>query len=298
MNRRSPVTRSTARRRTAVPALAGLVVLALTATACAGAGSSGGTSGGDTPFKTAQKGYLTVTYSENYLPKIATGEGGGLAGYEGYLITKLAEKEGLKLKLMPTEFASQVLFVSQGKADIGTGTYYTDKRAEQVFYTRPNINDRLGALMLKSAEWSGPDSLKGKPVASVTGYTYNDYLIKEYGESNVKLFPSYAEAAKATLNKQVAAFMGSTGTAPGIIREHPELTLHPLQKGELGLPANILVSPTHQYVRCDNKELANAVDAVLDDLIKSGQWKKELDRWGVGGAEYLPSADRPAQRCE
>ncbi|WP_030558755.1 substrate-binding periplasmic protein, partial [Streptomyces exfoliatus] len=132
-------------------------------------------------------------------------------------------KYGLKLKLKPTEFASQVLFVSQGKADVGTGTYYTDKRAKQVFYSRPNVNDRLGALMLKNASWSGVDSLKGKPIASVTGYSYNDYLIKAYGESNVKLFPSYAEAAKATLNKQVSAFMGSTGTAPGIIKQNPQL---------------------------------------------------------------------------
>ncbi|MER6723830.1 substrate-binding periplasmic protein [Streptomyces halstedii] len=277
-------------------ALAALAVLTATATACGGSDTGGHESDG-VPFKTAEKGHLTVTYSESYLPKIATGEEGELIGYEGFLLTKVAEKYGLKLKLKPTEFASQVLFVSQGKADVGTGTYYTDKRAKQVFYSRPNVNDRLGALMLKNASWSGVDSLKGKPIASVTGYSYNDYLIKAYGESNVKLFPSYAEAAKATLNKQVSAFMGSTGTAPGIIKQNPQLTLHALADGDLDLPANILVSPTYDYVRCDNPGLADAVDEVLDELIESGEWQKQLDSWGVGGEEYLPSRNRPDQLC-
>ncbi|MEU8623571.1 transporter substrate-binding domain-containing protein [Streptomyces sp. NPDC048669] len=277
-------------------AVAALVILTATATACGGSNTGGHESDG-APFKTVEKGHLTVTYSESYLPKIATGEEGKLIGYEGFLLTKVAEKYGLKLKLKPTEFASQVLFVSQGKADVGTGTYYTDKRAEQVYYSRPNVNDRLGALMLKNASWSGVDSLKGKPIASVTGYSYNDYLIKAYGESNVKLFPSYAEAAKATMNKQVSAFMGSTGTAPGIIKQNPRLTLHALADGDLDLPPNILVSPTYDYVRCDNPKLADAVDKVLDELIESGEWQKQLDAWGVGGEEYLPSRNRPDQLC-
>ncbi|GII67461.1 amino acid ABC transporter substrate-binding protein [Sphaerisporangium krabiense] len=280
-----------ARRLGAVVALAGL----LAATGCGGSDEEA--AAGDLPFKVIKPGHLTVTYSESYLPKIASGDGGKLEGYEGFLIGKVAEKYGLKLQPMPTEFASQILSVQQGRADVGTGIYYTEERAKQVFYTRPNITDRLGALTLKSTKYDNVDSLKGKPIASVNGFSYNSYLFDYYGKENVKLFPSYAEASQAVLGGQVVAFMGSTGTAPGIIRSHPDLTLQTFADGDFSLPENVAKSATYEYVNCKNPGLADAIDQVYQELVSSGEWQKQLDQWQVGGAEYTPPAERPTQHC-
>ncbi|OZV77512.1 hypothetical protein CA850_22805 [Micromonospora echinospora] len=280
-----------ARRLGAVVALAGLLAVS----ACGGSDDEAGAS--DLPFDLIKPGHLTVTYSESYLPKIASGDNGTLEGYEGFLLTKVAEKYNLKLAPMPTEFASQILSVRQGRADVGTGIYYTEERAKQVFYTRPNITDRLGALTLKTTAYENVDSLKGKPIASVNGFSYNEYLFTYYGKNNVKLFPSYAEASQAVLGGQVVAFMGSTGTAPGIIKSHPELNLHTFADGDFSLPANVSKSATYEYVNCDNPGLADAIDQVYQELVDSGEWQKQLEQWGVGGAEYVPPAERPTQHC-
>ncbi|GAA2584335.1 ABC transporter substrate-binding protein [Dactylosporangium fulvum] len=282
-------------RRRGVAAVAAIAVLFAVA-GCGGSDDAGNT--GDLPFRVIKPGHLTVTYSESYLPKIASGDAGALQGYEGYLLTKVAEKYGLKLAPMPTEFASQILSVRQGRADVGTGIYYTEDRAKQVFYTRPNITDRLGALTLKTTQYDDVNSLKGKPIASVNGFSYNEYLFKFYGKDNVKLFQSYAEASQAVLGGQVVAFMGSTGTAPGIIKSHPELTLHTFADGDFSLPANVAKSATYEYVNCDNPGLADAIDKVYQELVDSGEWQKQLEQWNVGGAEYAPPAERPTQHCK
>jgi ABC-type amino acid transport substrate-binding protein len=104
-------------------------------------------------FNLAEPGYLTVAFIDGLMPKISSDGKGGLQGFEGWLLTKVAETYGLKIKPYPTTFSGGILAVQQGKADVGTSTYYTSDRAQVIYYTIPNILDLTGFVPTFRPRW-------------------------------------------------------------------------------------------------------------------------------------------------
>lgn len=240
---------------------------------------------------------LTVTYSENYLPKIATGDGDDeLQGYDGYLATKVAEKLGVEVCPKPLPFDSQILSVKEGKADLGMSIYYTESRAKQIRYTKPNITDLQGLIVRKDVEYESPEEIE--KLGTFSGHAANEYFFDNLGEDNITIYPGYAEALEALQNGQIDAYAGSSGTAPGALKgRSDEVDFRPFDSGAFGMGDEFIHSLTYSYVACDNKALAEVVNEVLDELISSGEWEEQRAEWGVEGEEYDPSDEEPNQLC-
>ncbi|MGE0239755.1 MAG: substrate-binding periplasmic protein [Parvibaculaceae bacterium] len=248
-------------------------------------------------FGLAEDGVLTVAVFANAPPVIGYDSEDKMLGVDGAFLESFAGRHGLKIKLYKTTFASTILAVKQGKADIGTWFYYTEERAKQIRYTLPYLRETASVFTMDSFDYKGLDSLAGKRVAAVVGHSFAPYVQKAFGDG-AKLYPDGIAARTALLNGQVDAYVDSS-----FVIDEPPFTGNDkvkgviLKVGDLGLPQNIAGALDFNFVACGNTALAAALDAEMKSLHEGGQWQEILKKNGLT-EESLAPTDPPKQMCE
>jgi ABC-type amino acid transport substrate-binding protein len=258
---------------------------------------AGGARGQQPSYRLVAPGVLTVATYASAGHAVTVLPNDTLAGLDGALLNAFAKDHGLRIHLYQTTFASVILAVEQGRVDIGTYYYYTAERARHVYYTYPFFQEHAFLFTLKSLPYSGPDSLRGKKVATVIGFVWAPYLQKEFG-SNAILFPDSTAAATALLNGQVDGYVNSDDvlTAPPLDTAK-NVAPHVLRAGDFGFPDSVIATPAYNFVRCDNKPLAWALDYETTKLHKSGAWAKMLAANHMTDANDAPLQE-PQQLCQ
>jgi len=279
-------------------ALASAAIAALALSGCSGSADEPSASDNtEVPFETVTDGKLTVAFYD-LMPKIALKDDNTLDGVEGWLLTGLAEKYGLEVVPMRTDFAGMLLAVQQGKADIGANIYYSEERGGQVNYTLPVVNDVFGFIMPADTDYSGPESLKGGKIGTLAGYVYNDVISEYFGEGNIVILPDAPTMIAAVKNGQIAAYAGSSGSASAAIKENPDLKLEPVEEGAMGLPEDVRLAPAYEITSCKNLALADAASDFIKEKAESGELDAQFEPWGLNGEPFKPELTRPAQGCK
>ncbi len=279
---------------TSAPATSAPSTAATTAPASPGAGGSSTT--GSTAFKTLTPGVLYVSLTDGDLPEISVGPNNTLVGTDGYWITQFANKYHLTLKLFPTTLASEILAVSQNKVDLGTTAFYTTARAKQVYYTYPFYRDVTGVYTMDTFSYSGPSSLNGKQIGTVSGYVYVPYMQQTYGTANVHIYTTIAEADAALINGQIVGLVNGSGSNP-ILEANGHVTFHQFTVGQLGMPQNVIQTQAYNYVNCGNSALANALNAELQSLQSNASWQGALKQYGLTSPLDVAPLQSPQQLC-
>lgn len=280
-------------------AAAGMLVAALT-----GCGSSGGgddQAAEDLGFNLIKPGKLTVAFVDGNLPNLALAADGTLEGLDGAWINAFAEEHDLEVVPSPMEFSAQILAVQQGKADIGTSTYYTAERAEQVYYAYPFWRDTTGIYVKKGFDYTGPESLEGKKVGTIRGWTFGPYMEESLGTENVIYFDDIPQAYSALMSGQVVGVVNGSGGAfeDAYLEFADQMEFHAFSAGDFGLPEELIANQSHNFVRCDNPGLADAMNATMQRLQDSGEWAKIQEQYGVPAtADYTAPLDPPVQLCK
>lgn len=272
--------------------------LAVSVSACGGGGASADNSGPLAGIRLVHKGYLTVALIDGNLPSIAAGPNGTLIGADGAWVQQTADDLGLKIKTFPTTLSGQILAVQQGKADMGTSTHYTPERAKQIYYTFPWSISHTGFITRKGFAYNGPDSLEGKLVGTETGLDYVPYMQKTYGQDSVKLYGGVAQMNNALDNGQIVAEVSGYQSFLTYKAKYPNFEWHALKAGELGMPKEIIDVTSHNFVKCDNKALANALNKTLTKMQNDGSRKKALLKYGdTADASSPPALKSPKELC-
>lgn len=251
------------------------------------------------PFNLVEPGVLTVAFSDGNMPEIAM-DGDKLVGTDGDWITKLAEKYGLKLKLVPMAFSAQVLAVSQGKADIGTTAYWLEERAKVVRYTYPFWQDTTAIFTRKAnPEFSDAASLEGRTVGTLAGWAFVEPLKKNHPADKVLEFQTLPQLYAALVQGNVDAIVAVIGGQDQYYEQYKDvLKRQPLNKGEFGLPDKLLQNQAYNYVRCDNKGLTQAMDDLMVEMRGSGEWKQILEKYKIDPSPMnIPDLKVPGQLC-
>lgn len=253
----------------------------------------------DPQFKLVEPGYLTAATYGSAPPATIIEPGDVLGGLNGYLLNQFAQAHGLKVKLFQTDFASGLIAVQQGKADIQLQLAYTPQRSKTFYYTRAFWASRVGVVTPSGFAYLGPDSLKGKRIGTITGYIWADY-VKEWCASCLTLFPNGPTVATALLNGQIDAFIGGEGTlltAPIFPANLEKVNFTPLKAGDFKFPADRVKDINYNVVNCRNAELAKAIDATLADLQSSGRWAKAMADLKLVSANDTTNEPPPVQGC-
>ncbi|MFF9914592.1 glutamate ABC transporter substrate-binding protein [Streptomyces sp. NPDC013457] len=294
-------------RKSAAVAVA---VLALTATACGGkegsAGDKPAVKPGDSSapqlpkyivatdvklesptFKEAQKRGKLIIGSKADQPYLgfedqATKE---RSGFDVEIAKMIAADLGFtedKIEWKTVDSKLRETAISTGQVDYYVGTYtINDKRKAQVGFAGPYYKAGADLLVRKDeTAITGPETLKGKKVCSITGSTPLQEIKKpQYGAQTTEL-AKYSDCVQQLLTKQVDAVT----TDDAILKGYAAANAGKLKV--VGKP--FTEEPYGVGMNKDDKVLRDKISDILETHIGDGTYKKIYEATlGLSGSAYV-----------
>ncbi|WIY04745.1 ABC transporter substrate-binding protein [Amycolatopsis mongoliensis] len=249
-------------KKTLTTALAATLLAALTA--C-------GTSG--TASDTLRVGTLSDSKPNAYQ------ENGTFTGFDNELLKAIAEKEGLKLEFVATDFSALLGQVANGTFDIGSSAIaQTDARKKTVGFSAPYNYQALGIAARETAGITDENSLAGKRIGVVQGTVSDAWLGSNAPAAQAVRFPNDAAALSAL----------KSGAVDGAVFD--QATAEDYAKNNQGLEVakSIVTTIPHGFaVKKGDDELATKLNDGIKKVVADGTWLKVHDR-------FEPTAPVPA----
>jgi glutamate transport system substrate-binding protein len=202
-------------RITRLAATFGAVAMALTAAACGGGDDAGSGSGSATGA--AATGIVGKASSQKKLvigvkadqPGLGLQTGGTYAGFDieiGKIVAKGLGLDPASIEWKTTVSANRESFIQQGQVDLVVATYtINDARKKVVAFGGPYYVAGQDLLVPTNSTITGPESLAGKKVCSVTGSTPAKRIQTEYKAARLQQFDAYSKCVTALAGGQVDA---------------------------------------------------------------------------------------------
>lgn len=181
--------------------------------------------------------------------------------------------------------------VAKGQVDLMVGTYtINEERKKQVGFAGPYYMAGQDLLVRKDEkEITGPDSIKGKTVCSITGSTPLRNITKnkdKYGAKTIEL-GKYSDCVKQLIDGQVDAMTTDDAILKGYAAQRPK------QLKVVG--ETFSEEPYGIAMKKSDKALREAVNDAIEAHQKNGDYKKAYDATlGLSGSDYVepPAVDR------
>ncbi|UKY53075.1 glutamate ABC transporter substrate-binding protein [Streptomyces inhibens] len=288
-------------------ATAGAVVLALaaTATACGGESGSAGDKpaggevySGDYKVASAPKIDSAVLKKAQQAKKIVIGvkadqpflgfkdpATGKYSGFDIEIAKMIAADLGFskdQIKFQTIDSNVRETTISKGQVDYYVGTYtINEERKKQVGFAGPYYTAGADLLVRKDDKSiTGPETLKGKKVCSITGSTPLQEIKKaKYGADTTEL-SKYSDCVKLLLDGGADAVTTDDAILKGYAAQRSEklrVVEKPFTKEPYGVGMNK-----------DDKALRDAITKALENHIKNGDYEKAYKgTLGKSGAKYV-----------
>ncbi|WP_425954365.1 glutamate ABC transporter substrate-binding protein [Xylanimonas sp. McL0601] len=281
------------KRTTALLALAATAALTLSACSSADVGNQGGATTGTGTGGASGSIKIGVKFDQ---PGLGFQEGDKHTGFDVDVATYVAGKLGYsadKIQWVESPSAQREQMLQTGAVDMIFATYsITDERKKVVDFAGPYFVAGQDLLVAQdNTDITGPDSLEGKNLCSVTGSTSAQKIKDKYSKGvNLLERPGYAECVTALVAGQVDAV-----TTDDIILAG--LAATPANKGKV----KIVGAPfsTERYgvgLPKGSKDTCEKVNDAIKAMIDDGTWQ-ELITKNTEGTGYTPNKDEnpPAQ---
>ena len=242
-----------------------------TALATASCGGGGGEAGG-----TAEGDSITIGIKYDQ-PGLGQKEGDTFKGLDVDVAKYVAKElgfEGDKVVFKETPSAQRETAIQGGQVKLIFATYsITDERKEKVSFAGPYFIAGQDLLVrADNTDITGPETMNGKTLCSVTGSTPAEKIKKDYSET-VKLFEqdTYSKCVEALAGGSVDAVTTDNVILAGFAAQ-------PQYKGKLkvvGKPFS-----TEKYgvgMTKGDTEMCGKVNAALEKMISDGSWQKAVD---------------------
>ena len=268
----------------AMLAAASALAMATALTACAGGSSAGG------PPGSGGKVVIGIKFDQ---PGLGLKEGDTFTGFDVEVAKYVADKLGyteVEFKESPSPQRETLLESDQVKMIFATYSI-TDARKERVSFAGPYFIAGQDLLVAASnTDITGPESLNGKKLCSVTGST-SAQKVKDTLASDVQLqeFDQYS--------KCVAAL--AAGTIQAVTTDNVILAGFAAQQqfaGKLKVVGNTFSEERYGVgIKKGDTQLCEAVNTALAEMVSSGAWQAALDKT-VGPSGFKPDeAKNPPQ---
>ena len=255
-----------------VAVIAAVAALGLGLTACTS--SSGGTAGN---IQLVTAGTLTVCTNPPWPPMEYTDDSGNIVGFDIDLMQLVADKLGVKLAMVSSDFA-QITSGAQmaaKKCDIGASSItITDDRKQAVNFSLPYFNANQALAVKADSGITGLADLKGKVLAvqdATTGATYANDHAQQYGYT-VKTFEDGGVALNAILAGTAAGALIDNAIAYDFAHHNPTTTVAAeFQTGEM---YGIIAAKD-----ANGLALLDVVNQVLTTANSDGTYLKLYQKW-------------------
>jgi len=276
---------------------AGAAVLAaltaLTLAACGGGevggedtATDGATDSGDTGGGAEGSIKIGIKFDQ---PGLGYQDGSTYTGFDVDVATYVAGELGYgedQIEWVEAPSAQRETMLQTGQVDMIFATYsITDERKEQVAFAGPYFVAGQDLLVAQdNTDITGPESLKGKNLCSVTGSTSAQRIKDEYA-ADVQLVerPSYVECVTALTAGQVDAV-----TTDDIILAG--LAAQPANKGKVKVVGNPFSEENYGVGLPKDNDTCSKINDAIQSMIDDGSWEKAVTS-NTEGTGYTPNAD-------
>lgn len=206
----------------------------------------------DTLVMVTEAGFAPYEYYEN----------GEIVGADVDIAKEIAKKLGKELIIKDVAFDSIINEVKTGKADFGAaGISYSDERAEKVDFTI-NYTTSKQIVIVKEDSNITTNDLDNLKIAVQLGSVGDSYVTKNYPNAEVVRQKKYLAAIEDLKTSKVDCVVMDELPAKEILEENSGLKI---------LENELFTDTYGMIVKKGNKELLNAINEVLEELMKNGK---------------------------
>lgn len=217
-------------------------------------------------------GTLTVGTLSDAPPSICINSKGEFTGFDNELLRAIADKLGLKIKFVGTDFSGLLAQVAARRFDVGSSSITTtDARRKTVGFTNGYDFGYFSLVVPAGSAITGFEKLgPGQRIGVVQGTVQEAYVIDTLGLQPVK-FPDYNTVYASLKTRQIDAWVAPSQQAQGTVKA--------------GDPTTIVENTfsldnfTAYAVAKENTPLINALNSGLDAAIADGSWSRLYSDW-------------------
>ena len=214
-------------------------------------------------------------------------DGGKIVGIDAEIAAAIAEKLGMELEIVDTEFGSIIGGVQSGKYDIGmAGMTVTDERLESVNFSTTYATGVQVIIVKEGSEYTSVDdfynedgSVKEDLMIGVqqdtTGDIYASDTVEKggFGSDHVTSYKTGNDAVQALVSDKVNCVIIDNEPAKAFVAANEGLEI---------LETTYVEEEYAIAIAKENEDLLNKINDALDALIKDGTVKYIID-------EYIPA---------
>ena len=223
-------------------------------------------------LRLTKPGTLTVGTLSDAPPSICINSQGQFTGFDNELLRAIAEKIGLEIKFVGTDFSGLLAQVAGRRFDVGSSSITTtDARRKTVGFTNGYDFGYFSLVVPAGSSITGFNELgPNQRIGVVQGTVQEAYVIDTLGLQPVK-FPDYNTVFASLKTRQIDAWVAPSQQAQGTVKA--------------GDPAVIVENTfsldnfTAYAVAKENVPLINALNSGLDAVIADGTWSKLYSEW-------------------
>jgi glutamate transport system substrate-binding protein len=275
------------KRTTGLLALA--ATAALTLSACSGA-EVGGSGGGDASASGSAGGDTIKIGIKFDQPGLGYQDGDQYTGFDVDVATYVAKELGYspdQIQWVEAPSAQREQLLQTGGVDMIFATYsITDERKQVVDFAGPYFVAGQDLLVkADNTDITGPESLSGKNLCSVSGSTSAQRIKDEYAKDvNLVERPGYSECVTALTGGQVDAV-----TTDDIILAG--LAATPANAGKLKVVGNPFSEERYGVGIPKGSDQCEAINAAIAKMIEDGSWEQAVTK-NTEGTGYKPNAEK------
>jgi polar amino acid transport system substrate-binding protein len=217
-------------------------------------------------------GVLTAGTLSDAPPSICINAKGQFTGFDNELLRAIADKLGLKVNFVGTDFSGLLAQVASRRFDVGSSSITTtDARRETVGFTNGYDFGYFSLVVPTGSSITGFDKLAaGQRIGVVQGTVQEEYVVKTLGLDPVK-FPDYNTVYANLKTRQIDAWVAPSQQALGTVQKGD-----PVQIVENTFSLDNFVA---YAVAKENKPLIDALNSGLDAVIADGTWARLYSDW-------------------
>ena len=273
-------------RTRSIGMIAGAAALALGLSACGSdSADTGSGSSGDSGGKALKIG---IKFDQ---PGLGLKQGSEFTGLDvdvaKYVAKELGTAEG-DIQFVQAPSAQRETLIETGQVDMVVATYsITDARKEKVSFAGPYFIAGQDLLVkADNTDITGPDSLEGKKLCSVTGSTSAQKVKEKVPGVNLQEFGTYSECVAALASGAIDALT----TDDTILAGYASQKQYEGKLKVVGAPFS-----TEKYgigLKKGDTALCQKITDAINKMIKDGSWQKAVDD-NLGKAGYKPGEGNP-----
>jgi polar amino acid transport system substrate-binding protein len=260
-------------------ALAGLALLCLILLA----GCGGGGEGPPSLEEIKEDGVIRVGVNPNFPPMSVYGRTNQLEGFDVDIARRVAEELGVELKLVPTEAAQRVPFLTSNRIDMTLGALtMTPERAAVVDFTIPLHTEAMSVLTTDAVEaetWRALDD-PDITLVNMRGNRSVSILDEELPNAKKLLVDANADTVRAIAQGRADAMIENVDFFIGFTKNYPDVAWRVIDDRLFVAQAGIGVAE-------GNDSLREELNDILRELHAEGFVEDRWTQW-YGGPMSAP----------